>query len=266
MADARQAEFPPARFFGVVGRRSLGLAHDVGGMAMVLARTLRGLVPPRLDRDELWRALHSFGNASLPIVAATAAFTGMIMVLQSAVYVQRFGVYDLVGWYTGFATFREVGPVLIGLMFSGRVGASNTSELATMAVTEQLDAVRVLALDLYELLVVPRALAMILGLTALVIFGDLVAVVAGALSARWLMGVDFGQFARSLASHLSAGDVLIGVEKALAFGLVIAVVSTHFGITARGGSSGVGRAVNAQVVACAVALFVADYFLTSLIR
>ncbi|MBI3178380.1 MAG: ABC transporter permease, partial [Deltaproteobacteria bacterium] len=190
----------------------------------------------------------------------------MIMVLQGAIYVEQFGVYDLVGWYTGFATFREVGPMLIGLMFSGRVGANNTSELATMRVTEQLDALRILALDPYEVLVLPRAAAMVIALTALVILGDAVAIGAGALCARLLLHVDYGFFYRSLVERLDPSDFLMGVEKALVFGLVVAVVSSHFGMSARGGSTGVGRAVNAQVVGCAVALFAADYFMTSVVR
>jgi phospholipid/cholesterol/gamma-HCH transport system permease protein len=254
------------RSFALLGRGSLTIAGEVGGMILVLARTVRALWPPRLDRDETLRAFASFGVASLPVMLATAAFIGMLTVLQSALYVERYGVYDFVGWYTGYVTFREVGPILVGLMFSGRVGASNASELATMAVTEQLDALRVLALDVYELLIVPRTLAMLVALAALVIYADLVAIAAGALCARALVHVAFIQFSRSLLEHLSAGDFLVGVVKALAFGLAIAVVSSYFGLTARGGSSGVGRAVNAQVVSCAAALFVIDYFMTLIVR
>ena len=254
------------RALDALGAASLGVAVEVGGMVLVLGRTLRALCPPRVDRDETWRALAAFGVASVPVVVATAAFTGVITVLQSALYVQRYGVYDYVGWYTGFVTFREVGPILVGLVFSGRVGASNTSELATMAVTEELDALRVLALDVHEVLVAPRTLAMVIALGALCIYADLVAVLAGAASARWLVGVDPFRFGRSLVERLGPGDLLVGVEKAVVFGLVIAVVSSHFGLKARGGSTGVGRAVNAQVVACAVALFVVDYFMTSIIR
>jgi phospholipid/cholesterol/gamma-HCH transport system permease protein len=180
--------------------------------------------------------------------------------------VERFGVYNYVGWYAGFSTFREVGPLLVGLMVSGRVGANNTSELATMRVTEQLDALRILAIDVYEALIVPRTVAIVMALTALVIFGDLVAVLAGALCARLLMGLDYRLFFNSLLGTLQPADFLLGVYKAIVFGFVIAVVSSYFGLSARGGSTGVGRAVNAQVVACAVGLFMADYFLTTLLR
>ena len=218
----------------------------------------------RFDGDEFLRASLSFGEASLPIVVATAAFTGMIMVLQGAIYVQKFGVYNLVGWYTGFATFREVGPVLIGLMFSGRVGAGNTSELATMRITEQLDAMRILAIDIYGTLVFPRALSMVLAITCLVIFGNLVAVLSGALCARLLMGIEYSLFFNSLVESLTPMDFLIGVEKAVGYGVVIAVLSIYFGMTARGGSTGVGQAVNRQVVSCAVAIFAVDYLLTAI--
>ncbi len=188
------------------------------------------------------------------------------MVLQGAIYVDQFGVYNLVGWYTGFATFREIGPMLIGLMFSGRVGANNASELATMRVTEQIDALRVLAIDPYEALILPRTISMIVALGALVIYGNLVAILSGALCAKLLLNVEYGFFFQSFVERLGPADFLIGVEKALLYGLVVAIVSTHFGLTARGGASGVGRAVNAQVVAAAVGLFLVDYLMTSVVQ
>jgi len=244
----------------------LQVATDAGGMALVLSRTARRLVPLRVDLAELFRATKAYGEDSLAIVAATAAFTGMIMVVQAATYVRQLGVFNLIGWFTGFSTFREIGPMLIGLMFSGRVGANNTSELATMRVTEQLDALRVLAIDVYEALVLPRTLAMIVAMAALAVIGDLVAILAGALCARLMLDVEYRFFFQTLVDRLGPGDFLIGIEKALAYGLVVAVVSTHFGLNARGGSAGVGRAVNAQVVGCAVSLFLVDYLMTSVVR
>lgn len=249
-----------------LGQTGLAVAADAGGMAMVLGRTLKRLGPPRGDTRELVRALKHYGEESLPIVALTAAFTGMIMVVQGATYVQQYGVYNLVGWYTGFTTFREVGPMLIGLMFSGRVGAHHASELATMRMTEELDALRVLAIDVYETLILPRILAMVVAMAALVVLGDLVAIGAGAVCARLMLQVEYAQFFQALVEHLGPMDFLIGVQKGLAYGLVIGVVSTHYGLNAKGGSAGVGRAVNAQVVASAVALFWVDYLMTSVVR
>ncbi len=246
----------------VVGRWGLEFVAHLGGIARVGAGTLRRSF--RLDRSELLRALHNFGNASIPVVLATAGFTGVIMVLQGALFVQQYGVYDLVGWYTGLATFREIGPVLIGLMFSGRVGANHTSELATMRVTDQLAALEIMAIDVYEVLIAPRFIAMVVSLGALVVIGNAFAVLAGALAARVLLGLQFSAFARSLIEGLDASDFLVGVEKALVYGAVIALVSTHFALRAERGAKGVGAAVNAQVVACAIAIFASDYLMTSL--
>ena len=246
-----------------LGSMMLQIAADIGGMTLILGRVLQRLLRARCDRDEFLRSMVSFGNASFPIVASTAAFTGVIMVLQAVIYVRQFGIYNRVGWFVGFAVMREVAPVLIGLMFSGRVGANNTSELATMRATEKLDALRILALDVFELVVVPRTLAMILSLTCLLVLGDAVALLAGALSARMLLGVGFWQFFLSIIDLLGPQDFLVGLVKAGVFGLVMAVVSTHFGMSNEGGSAGVGRAVNAQVVATAVCLVLVDYLMSS---
>lgn len=254
---------PASSALAFVGAGALALAHAAGGMTIVGARVARRVVSGRIDRDELVRAMVAFGVDSLPVVVATAAFTGAIMVLQGALYVEKYGVYDLVGWYAGFATFREIGPVLIGLMFSGRVGASHASELATMRVTEQLDALEILALDVVELLLAPRVLAMTLCMLLLVLFGNACALVSGSVTAKLLVGLDYGQFVQSMVNGLEPWDLFAGLIKAVTFGALIALVATHFGLSARAGAKGVGAAVNAQVVACAVAMFVADYALTS---
>ncbi len=249
-----------------VGEVALQFVHETGGVSLVLGRLCKRLFRFKIDGDEFFRSMRSYGEQSLLIIMLTAAFTGVIMVLQTAVYVKKFGVYDLVGWFAGFSTFREVAPLLIGLMFSGRVGANNCSELATMRITEQLDALRILALDVYELMILPRTLAMVLSMGVLTVFGNLMAVLSGALSARLLFDLEYNTFFFSLFDRLQPEDYLVGIEKALVYGFVIAIVSSHFGLNAKSGSRGVGRAVNAQVVACAVALFCVDYVMTSLIR
>src|SRR5688572_31335781 len=124
------------------------------------------------------------------------------MVIQSGIFVQRFNATGLVGWAAGYAVFREVGPILIGLMFSGRVGANNTAELGTMTVTEQLDGLRALAIDPIRYLIVPRVVAMITMLFSLVVLGDLVAIVGGALFAKLLLNVEFATFYYSFADNL----------------------------------------------------------------
>ena len=149
------------RLLGALGAWVLGRCHEVGGMTLLCAYVGWSLLRGRLDGRELLRNLYKMGVVSVPIVALTALFTGGIMVIQSGIFVRRFQAYGLLGWGSGFAVFREVGPILIGLMFSGRVGANNAAELGTMVVTEQIDALRVLAIDPVSFLVAPRTLAIV---------------------------------------------------------------------------------------------------------
>src|SRR5262249_57554378 len=138
--------------------------------------------------------VHKMGVRSVPIVAVAAFFTGGIMLIQSGIFVRRFGAYALLGWGVGYAVFREIGPILIALMFSGRVGANNTAELGTMTVTEQIDGLRALAIDPVRYLLVPRVLAMIIMLFFLTLLGDLVAIIRSALMAHLLLALHLSTF------------------------------------------------------------------------
>ncbi len=253
-------------FVSRVGASAIGIAREAGGIATLAGRVLRSLVPPSLDGRELVRNLYKMGNRSVPIVVLTAFFTGGIMVIQSGIFVRRFNAAGLVGWGAGYAVFREVGPILIGLMFSGRVGANNTAELGTMTVTEQLDGLRALAIDPIRYLIVPRVVAMVSMLFCLTVIGDLVAVGGGMLFAKLLLNVEYSTFYWSMADNLKPGDFTHGLIKAATFGLAIALSSCHFGITVKGGAVGVGRAVNAAVVAAAIAIMLLDFFLTYMLR
>lgn len=248
-----------------IGAAVVGIVRDTGGLSILLGRILRALVPPTLDRDETWRNLYKMGVKSLPIVLLTAFFTGALMVVQTGFYVRQYGATGMVGWGAGFAVLREVGPILIGLMFSGRVGSNNTAELATMVVTEQVDALRALAIEPIRFLVVPRFLSMVLMLFLLTVCGDALALVGGALMAQALINVDYATFFNSLISDIHLHDLLHGLYKSIAFGGVIGLVSCYFGLNVKGGAVGVGRAVNASVVASAVGIFALDFILTPLI-
>jgi phospholipid/cholesterol/gamma-HCH transport system permease protein len=248
-----------------VGAAVIRTSEELGGIVILLTRVLLALVPPRLDRRELWRNLYKMGVQSVPIVALTAVFCGGIMVIQAGMFVRRFNAYSMVGWGTGFSVFREIGPILIGLMFSGRVGSNNTAELGTMTVTEQLDGLRSLAIDPVRFLLVPRVVAMVVMAFVLCVIGDVVAIAGGAFFAKLLLNVDTTAFWASFANDVKLWDMWHGLIKEAVFGLVIALTSCHFGITVRGGAVGVGKAVNAAVVAAAVGIMVLDYFLTNII-
>lgn len=250
---------PGRAFFARVGRAYLAFVAPVGGMVTLLFAILRRFFPPRFDGDETWRNLYNVGVKSAPIVVMTAIFTGAIMVVQVAFYVKKTGATSLIGYGVGFSVFAEIGPILVGLMFSGRVGANNTAELGTMKVTEQVDALRALSIDPIDYLVVPRFISMMTMLTLLMVLANLFAVFGAALTAQALIGLNWEVLVQDLiASHL-LDEFMMGVVKAACFGVSISTLSCYFGLNVTGGATGVGRAVNNSVVANATAIFVLDF-------
>jgi phospholipid/cholesterol/gamma-HCH transport system permease protein len=260
----------PARLLTAVpawiGTTTLGLAEQTGGMALLTARLVQRLFPPRVDRVELVRNLHRMGVASVPIVLATSAFVGALMVLQSVPFVVRFGAKSWVGWGSSFTTLRELAPLLIALMFNGRVGSNNTAELASMVVTDQVDALRALAIDPLAYLVLPRVIAMVTMIFTLTILGDAVALAGAVGASHLLLGVHPESFVASMLSVVTPWDLVHGLVKSLLFGAVIGIASCHFGLSVRGGAPGVGRAVNAGVVGAAGGVFLVDYLATFVLR
>src|SRR5690606_16881898 len=198
------------------------------------------------------KRLYGRGGRRVPLAVLTALSTGGTMVVQAARMVERYGAQGLLGWGAGFGTLREIGPLLTALMISGRVGANNTAELGTMVVTEQIDAMRTLAIDPLNYLIVPRFLAIVITLFCSALFADALALVGAAYSCGPLLGVEAQVFFNGLTSGLlTFGDVAHGLVKSVAFGAMIGLSSCYFGLNVTGGAPGVGRAVNATVVTSA---------------
>ncbi|RAL23809.1 ABC transporter permease [Lujinxingia litoralis] len=250
--------------FRWLGHTAMSWSFNAGGLAILIFQVLRNLLPWRwqFDGPETWRNLYRVGVKSFPIVVVTAILVGAIMVIQSGLYIEQYGAYGLLGWGAGYSILREVGPILIGLMFSGRVGANNTAELGTMKVTDQVDALRALAIDPIAYLVMPRFIAMILMMFLLVVIGNFTALIGGAITSQVLLDVNMVLFFQSVITFVLLDDLLHGLIKAVAFGFAIAIISCHFGLSTSGGAVGVGRAVNASVVGSAIAIFVLDYAIT----
>lgn len=232
---------------------------SVGGQGVVLFDSLRATFRGELDLGELQKSLVRLGLHSIPVIFFTALFVGGIMVVQSAPLLTRFGAESLLGWGAGFGIIREIGPVLTGLMISGRVGSNNTAELGTLQVTDQIDGLRALAIDPAGYLLAPRILAITLTTFVGTLLAMGVALLGSAITGVVLMGVHPMSFWNGLTGGLlGLGDVIHGLIKAFVFGLAIATCSTSFGMHASGGPPGVGRAVNSSVVVTAVLIFVLD--------
>lgn len=245
-----------------VGAATMEIANRVGGVALMAGQIARRIVPPRIDRFELIRNMHRMGVKSVPIVGATAMATGAIMVITATPIVMQFNAKNYLGWSATFTTFREIGPLLIGLMFNGRVGANNTAELGTMVVTEQIDALRALAIDPITYLVVPRVIAIVAILTSLVVVADFLSIL-GAMGTAWAMlDIYPVQFYHDAMAMLNPWDFYVGVVKAFLFGVMISLNSCYFGLSTGGGAAGVGKSVNLSVVSAASGVFIADYLST----
>ena len=222
---------------GLLGATFLETASIVGGLAVLFGGILQRLIRFDFDRRELFLNLHKMGVKSLPIVVTTALFVGGIMVIQAAPVVEQFGAFGLLGWGAGFGILREVGPLLTALMISGRVGANNTAELGTMVVTEQIDALRVLAIDPIAFLIAPRFLAIVTTLFLSTIFADTLALLGAAYSGQGLLGVEPTVFFNGLTSGLlGIGDVLNGLVKSVVFGIVMGLASCQYGLAVKGGA------------------------------
>lgn len=245
------------------GDALLNIAETAGAMAILLGKILARALTLRMDKDELLGNMYRMGVKSMPIVIVTALFTGGIMVIQAAPLVERLQAHGLLGWGAGFGTLREIAPLLTALMINGRVGANNTAELGTMVVTEQIDALRVLAIDPINFLVAPRFIAIVVTLFVSTVFADILALFGASLVGDALLGVSPIVFYNGLTSGLlGVGDITSGLVKSVMFGAVIGLSSCQFGLGVKGGAPGVGKAVNATVVASAAGVFVLDYIVS----
>ncbi|HEX2731399.1 MAG TPA: ABC transporter permease [Polyangiaceae bacterium] len=250
-----------------LGEGFLDVAQVTGGMGVMFARLSARLLRLKFDRSELLRQLHRMGVSSLPIVVVTALFVGAIMVVQAAPLINRYGAQALLGWAAGFSTLREIGPLLTALMLSGRVGANNTAELGTMVVTEQIDALRALAIDPLSYLLVPRFAAMVVTFFLSTVFSDVLALLGAAIVGQVVLGVDALTFYHGVTGdRLTFVDVAHGLIKSATFGLVIGLASCTYGLSTSGGAPGVGRSVTSSVVVSAIGVFAIDYFMSFLIH
>jgi phospholipid/cholesterol/gamma-HCH transport system permease protein len=236
----------------------------LGGMAYLARDALRS----SLRRPPEWRLvldqLEQIGWRSLSIVNLSTLFTGMVLALQLGTYMERFGAKMFVSRIVGISLLRELGPVLTALMVGGRVGAGITAELGSMAVTEQIDAIRALGASPVRNLVVPRLLAMLVMLPALTVIGNLVGVLGGLVLSVTELHVDADFYVHSLLQVLVVNDVISGIGKSFFFAFFIGIIACHNGLAVTGGADGVGRATTTTVVVASITVLISDFFLTKL--
>tara|TARA_R110002096_G_scaffold44526_7_gene120195 strand:- start:13108 stop:13941 length:834 start_codon:yes stop_codon:yes gene_type:complete len=241
-----------------------GLVETIGGHVMLAGRALAWLPRrPFRVRNHL-EAMEYIGFGSLAIVLLVGLFTGMVTALQSVHVFRIFGFEHIVGGTTGVSIAAELGPVLTSLMLAGRVGAGIATELGTMRITEQIDALESMAVDPVQFLVLPRIIAGTLMTPILVLLFFIVAMLGAYFVAVINLGGDAGHFQLNFELMVSFQEVAKGMLKGAIFGFTIALIGCFYGFGATGGGRGVGIATTKAVVASSVSVLVLDYFITEI--
>jgi len=209
--------------------------------------------------------MERIGIGSIPLVLVTSLFVGAVTSIQAAYQFHGYVPLMYLGTVVGKSVILELGPVLTALVVGGRVSASIAAELGTMKVTEQLDAMEMIAIDPVEFLVLPRLVAATIMLPVLTIFSDLLAILGGMVVANISIGVSFNTFASGLKLLFRYQDLVGGLMKTFVFGLIIAHMGCYHGFVTRGGAEGVGRATMRAVVSSCLLILISNYLLASLI-
>lgn len=250
--------------FIALGRNTLSVLRHIGSLALFGIRGLTGLVRPPFYAAIFGRTLVEIGFYSLPVVALTAIFSGAVIALQSYSGFRQYHAEHAIAGIVVLSITRELGPVLAGLMVSGRVGAALSAQIGTMRVTNQIDALRTLSTDPMKYLVTPRLLAATIALPALVVIADILGVFGGFTVAVGKLGFTPASYINGTFAALKAMDVIVGLIKAAVFGFLIALLGCYHGYNSKGGAEGVGAAATATVVAASILLLTFDYLLTDL--
>jgi phospholipid/cholesterol/gamma-HCH transport system permease protein len=267
---AEQAALEPradnavTRVLGGVGRGVLGALGGAGALVLFGLSGFSHLVRPPFYPRLFWRAFVDFAYFSLPVVALTAIFSGMVIALQSYTGFSRYGATSAIANIVLISVVRELAPVLAGLMVAGRVGAAMAAELGTMRVTDQIDALRTLATDPIKYLVAPRLLAGLLALPLLVLVADLLGVGGGFLVSTVKLGFNARTYITNTVDFLQWSDVSLSLAKAAVFGVIVSLMGCYHGYNSKGGAQGVGAATTSAVVSASILILAFDYVLTEL--
>lgn len=237
------------------------LAH-FGGVALLAWHCLVAFFTPPLELRPTIYQLEANGIGSWSITVLTAIFSGMVIALQFATGLEPYGASMYTGKLVSLATIRELGPVLTALLVGGRVASGFAAELGSMAVTEQIDAIRALGADPVKKLVVPRVLACIIALPLLTMLADVIGCFGGMIVVIQEVGITPTFFYQQVLDTIAVVDLLHGLGKSIFFGFFIGIIGCYVGIHTSGGTEGVGKSTTQAVVASAVTLLVSDYLLT----
>lgn len=237
----------------------------VQGYVRLMGQVGRGLVTRPMYARDLVEQLDAIGIGSLTVVILTGLFTGMVLALQSGITLDQFGARSMVGRLVSATLVKELGPVLTALMVAGRVGSGIAAELGSMAVTDQIAALRALGTDPVRKLVVPRVVAAVLALPVLTVIANAIGMTGAWVISLTQLHVASSVYWNNVVAGLFVQDIWMGLIKPFALGLVIASIACYVGLSTTGGTRGVGRATTEAVVAGSVVVLAVDFLLTKLL-
>lgn len=238
--------------------------EEVGLIFSTFLQALAWTVRPPFRLSLLFQSMEFVGVGSLFIILLTGTFTGAVFALQTIYAFSIIGAETMVGGTVALALSRELSPVLTALMVTGRVGSAMATEIGTMRVTEQIDAMETMAVNPMQYLVVPRVWASVVMVPVLTVLFSLVGMVGCYVVSVLWMGVDAGQFLEKTASFMDPYDINYGIIKSAVFGATLSTIGCHKGFHATGGARGVGAATTQAVVLSSVLIFVFDYVMTAI--
>ena len=235
-----------------------------GGLALLTGQVARNLALPPSYLELVARQIDIIGVRSTAVALIAALFTGMVLALQTAVNMARFGAEAYVGPVVALSILRELGPVLTAILVGGKVASGITAELGSMQVTEQIDALRSLGVNYVKKLVVPRVLAALVVFPLVTILADVVGLVGGMLVVVFERDVDAYLYWNTIAYWVVIRDFVTGIAKSVVFGVLVTLIGCYNGLETSGGTEGLGRSTTDTVVQVAMAVIVSDFFLTKL--
>lgn len=250
-------------FLDAIGSGTLIFCDKIGSFIVFLVRIIVTLFTTRLKYRQVLQQMEMIGVGSLGIVLLTGAATGLAFALQSYIGFHRVGTEEFVGLVVTLGMTRELGPVLTGLMVTGRCGSAMAAELGTMRITEQIDALKTIGIDPCQYLIVPRVVASTIIMPFLTLFSMICGIVGGYLLCVYSLGLSPESYVKIIVERVELKDVTGGLIKSAFFGFFFSWVGTYRGFFTSGGAQGVGRATTQSVVLGSIIIVIANYFLTS---
>lgn len=249
-----------------IGATLIEVCTLMGRFVLFFINTLKTAFTTRLKLKKLFAHMNEIGVESTSIVVLTGISTGMVFALQAYIGFQRVGGEQFLGAVVALGMIRELGPVLTGLMITGRAGSAMAAEIGTMSITEQLDALRTLRINIFQYLVVPRILASVLIVPCMTIIAMMCGIIGGYVTAVHVLQLSPEDYTTSIRNFVELSDVTRGLTKSAVFGLILSWVGTCKGFYTHNGARGVGISTTQSVVLSSILILVSNYFLTKLLE